>query len=525
MQELPSSQGFSVDFSVPRYDEVAYEMANKWFGKTYVANTMEKFHRSVPTLQAMVDDFMGFDRIRPHRLSDAVYTAVLDSVRRDFVPEVPLVPLTLGGVKDHPDFPKSKSPGLPYILEGVHRKDIAFDRDFGNLLGVWDRIGRGRPVHLPDVCAYFRAQLATHDKDKIRAVWGFPLAVTAEEARFVYPYLEWIKKSKAPVSYGLEMAKGGMAYINSMLLSGRTYCCLDWSSFDKCPPAWLIRDVFGILKQSFDMSSVLASDGKYFPVRKDKSDRRWERLVSYFINTTIRFPDGRRFRKDGGIPSGSVFTNIVDTIVNCIVTRYMVYQCTGHLPEGEIYHGDDSVLSLRGCVNLDDWSKLALSSFGLVLSTKKSWCTKNRRNVHFLGFYNSNGFPIRSQDFILSSFIEPERVITSVLETTARAVGQMYSTLHPMQAAKWWCIVNDLMHVHSLSKESLSAWISEHPERFKYLWHFGFKPGDIVIPETSVFGGVREVTPPAFALKTWTMSPSTFPTQAFVPSRVEASAR
>jgi hypothetical protein len=89
---------------------------------------------------------------------------------------------------------------------------------------------------LPDTCAYFRAQLTTPGNNKIRAVWGIPLDVIVEEFRFFNPYIKWLETTDAPIAYHIEMATGGMAYINEMCqqFPEHKYLMVDYSEFDKC---------------------------------------------------------------------------------------------------------------------------------------------------------------------------------------------------------------------------------------------------------------------------------------------------
>lgn len=174
---------------------------------------------------------------------DDTYRAILESVRADFSAEGVLIPTTLGMIETG-SMPKEKSPGLPWTSLGYRTKREAIEDNVSrNLIhGVWGKVGNGVPLRLPDAQVFMRAQICSRDEDKIRAVWGYPLEVFLEEARFVYPYLDWIRhiKRDIPVAYGIEMACGGMGYINVAFerLGPHARCAMmDWRRFDKRIPA------------------------------------------------------------------------------------------------------------------------------------------------------------------------------------------------------------------------------------------------------------------------------------------------
>lgn len=133
--------------------------------------------------------------------------------------------------------------------------------------------------------------------------------------------------------------------------------------------------------EAIDLSKVQDSDGKLWPARPHRSKRRLKKIVEYFIDTPMRLRTGVRLMKHGGIPQGSCFTNIIDSIVNAIVCRYLVYSLTDSLPLDNVYMCDDSLLCLTELVDLEDYPELAQEQFGM-----KS-ITRRLAHLHFLGSY------------------------------------------------------------------------------------------------------------------------------------------
>nr|APG78275.1 RdRp [Hubei partiti-like virus 13] len=421
---------------------------------------------------------MEYD-IRPKERvkDDPIYIAAFQSVRREFVPQTPIIPLTIGAAATSSTVPKDKAPGLPWRNEGFKTKKEVFESEdaMKRIRRDWILIGKGYRVVLPDCLVYARAQICSKDTNKVRATWGYPTGVFIEEARYVYPYLDFLKNRRDdyPLAYGIEMGNGGMGYIDDMFTrcgNGARAVMMDWSKFDKMVPAWLIRDAFLILKECFNMSYVRDSEGKIWPVNPEISAKRWAKCVSYFINTPFRLPDGSRFKKRSGVPSGSGFTNIIDSIINAIVTRYCMYNTTGELPRYDMFMGDDSVVMTTRKVNLEAIAKLALRKFGFILNINKSFVTTNRCNIQFLGYFNNFGYPIRDQDFLIASFMLPEHVNEpDPLFTAVRAVGQMWSTFNGAAAVRWYEIVHDLEEKYCFDPNWFTNYMTEYPNRLKFL--------------------------------------------------------
>ncbi|APG78239.1 RdRp [Hubei partiti-like virus 11] len=508
MEYLGKAEGFNMDLRPPRMDGITCGYMNDWFGDAYVDVVMQTYHRSQPSLELLKEDFMRYDRkyVAGTVREEQSYRMVLQSVRDQFVLGEKLIPLTLGAVFESNSMTTDKSPGLPWIQRGYKTKGDVFacHEARSEIFRTWDRIGNGRGATLPDTCAFMRVQLAKEDKQKIRAVWGTPTDVIAEEARFFLPYMAKLKLSDAPIAYRAEMATGGMSLINDMCQShpGAKYLMTDLSQFDKSVPPWLIRDAFGIVMENFDFTRVVGSDGKVWDVNPDRTKRRISRMIDYFINTPVRLCNGERYRKRGGVPSGSMWTNIVDTIVNAIISRYCIFNTSGRLPLADMYLGDDQFAVVDGIINLNDIAKLMNESFGMVLHPDKCVYTENASNVQFLGYFNRNGLPWKGNMFLVASMIFPERPVNDNMTRVSRAIGQMWSTLHGGQAVRWWNIVQAMLRDFGFTSKEVIENIQSRPGSFRYLRMLGIDISKIGIP-TRYGEYILGIDPPWKSLKSY----------------------
>nr|APG78162.1 RdRp [Hubei partiti-like virus 3]APG78255.1 RdRp [Hubei partiti-like virus 3]APG78292.1 RdRp [Hubei partiti-like virus 3] len=477
-------EGFAFNYLPSRIDRNALYALNKVFDPQLVAEVRTKYHRAKLTIGDLRSDLMGYSSFKGSRKHTTLYYSVMESVERDLFPEqdMKIIPWTHGSVACHPELPRQKSPGIPLKSQGYANKGEALD-DPEVLRGIrkqWYSIEAGREVVLPDVACYARAQICTREKNKVRATWGYPLTVFLTEAQYFYPLIQYIKASKSRLmAYGLEMGNGGMQYLDTMVKShkGGNIIIGDWSRFDKTVPAWLIRDAFRMLSRHIDWTQVeTVKSGSKWPVKEQASKARWKKIVSYFIDTPIQLSNGERWIKRGGVPSGSCFTNLIDTIVNAIVMRYLVAEQTGELPLDDVYLGDDSVCLTTKPINLEVLSEQAKEQFYMVFNPDKSYQTSNPDNVHFLGYYNSRGDPRKPVDTIIASSIYPERPTRDKFETLTRLVGQAYSCFRPTDAMKFFKAARIMMEeCVELEDSEVETYIRTHPHQFKYLSTLGIK--------------------------------------------------
>nr|BBQ05106.1 RNA-dependent RNA polymerase [Culex tritaeniorhynchus partitivirus] len=422
---LPEAhKGFSYDMSLPYVDFKAVRACYEGGAADLATRVLRTTRRSHITTDHLYDSVLNYGSPSPPRVTDSVYQRCLEELKEQFDVNTKLEPLSLREAADK--IPQNTSPGLPWIqMYPSAKKGEILSKHFDSIADDWKAVENGaRKYPLPDCAAFGRSHIGSAETNKVRAVWVVPLTVVAAEARFALPVIDLLTSQTIGhnTAYGCEMMKGGMKWVNDQALwaknkdPGAKYLMTDYSSFDANVPAWMIRDCFAILRQKFNLTAAEANV--------------FRKCVSYFINTPIQFADKRRILKNHGVPSGSMWTNIIDTMVNFLQTRYCIYTLTRAAPLFDVYFGDDGLIALPGhaIINLEDISATAMEKFGAVVNTKKSYWTNRPRNIHFLGYYNANGSCYKKPEGLVASFLYPQHMQDDWAYTLARGLGVLLAS-------------------------------------------------------------------------------------------------
>lgn len=275
---------------------------------------------------------------------------------------------SLHALSDHEVMSKalklSKSSGLPLMTSKAQSLIYSFDRERQIRLGI----------KAPNPCvAYKRTQRG----NKTRLVWGYPLEMTIMEARFARPLIERFLASDSPMAFGRTKLDLGARLHRYFKDAPGTTVCLDYSKYDSTVPAVMIREAFRILATWFE--------------EEDLKELGWETIVAYFIHTPIVMPDGHLYTgKAHGVPSGSYFTQLIDSIVNVALTYALAHKFGFSFRDHGLYVlGDDVIVQVLGPVILDKWANY-LANFGLQLHGDEKTIVGQ---VHFLGAIWEKGKP------------------------------------------------------------------------------------------------------------------------------------
>jgi len=280
---------------------------------------------------------------------------------------------------------REKASGAPFFKK---KGDVFFeDRD---LMYAFVSGGKAEPC-----VAYHRVQHGENGP-KTRLVWGYPQSITMAESLFAAPLIQRFLAWRSPMAFGLHRHEIS-ARLVGIRNSGLRYS-MDYSGFDATVVPQLILTAFAILRTHLDLK-----EGGY--------EVAWDRVIHYFIHTPIVMPDSYLWQKNRGIPSGSYFTQLVDSIVNYITIQYCSLRLVGKpIREDRILVlGDDSIFGLDVYIPIARWSETA-STLGLTINVEKSAVSRQDEPLEFLGHEWNRGIVDRPPQEVAKRLAYPERV-------------------------------------------------------------------------------------------------------------------
>jgi len=301
-----------------------------------------------------------------------------DRVRRMFlVKGDKLRPIAL----DKCIFEGDKNSGAPYFQKKADVHSLALKEAYA--------IRRGMAP--PPLTVFHRGK----NEEEARPVFGYPFALTLLESRFFHPYQDAILNSQSSPYVGGKEDAVLAGLINELRHYARWIVEIDYSGLDGSASGFLISKAFQIIRSNFEMTDFDARD--------------WDIIERYHIFAPILAPDGRMYYgKEHGVASGSMFTQLVDTIICCLAFFY-VKETLGVDCYRYYGYGDDSIIGINGeRPNLDEW-KSKMGELGLVLNLVKSKVKLDTDKPYFLGHYWEQLRATRDIEETLTRLVTPER--------------------------------------------------------------------------------------------------------------------
>lgn len=276
-----------------------------------------------------------------------------------------------------------------------------------------------RMVRMPPCLATQRGHLSPADTPKTRLAWIYPAEMLMVEGLYAPAmYKQFQNMPDSPLLLGRSSHRLYSEWVSKRMPCERLYG-LDFSSFDTKVPAWLIRQAFNILHDNVDW---LNWRGKPTTKRSRQKWRNvWDGMVWYFINTPILMPDGRMFRKLRGVPSGSWWTQLVDSVVNWILVKYLTL-CQGVNARNLKVLGDDSAFVSPHKMSLDKAFADA-KAVSMDLSTTKSYAVEDPTQLKLLGVTYRDGHPYRDTEEWFKLALYPEGDVPDIGVSLTRLVG------------------------------------------------------------------------------------------------------
>nr|UUV42347.1 MAG: putative RNA dependent RNA polymerase [Hanko alphapartitivirus 1] len=323
------------------------------------------------------------------------------------------------------------------LTKGNGENFILF-KERGKLHQIKDQILPNEKL-LHDIRMHARSHLTTSDSDdKVRAVYGVPCTVIYAEIMIFWPLLAHLKtQENSFIAWGYETFRGGLEKLRREVHDYDIHLSLDFSTFDKLIPFWLIDDIYQVWMSLYEFGPYYEDDPDY-PNPKTEPQRIkniWN-FVQYAVKHSVyRAPDGSRYkRKHSGFPSGLLQTQLLGSCCNYV----MIVTCLNKLGFSENDFsikvlGDDSCISLRTQKPpfdiIRDISQISKRLFNARINADKSTYSVGTSNLQFLSYKMTNGAVTRVNDDLLGKLIYPEKAHFTRETTKSRALGVLVSNL------------------------------------------------------------------------------------------------
>lgn len=249
------------------------------------------------------------------------------------------------------------------------------------------------------------AYTRTQKNEKTRLVWGYPLEMTILESLIARPIIdEFLSRTDHPMAFGRTSTQMAGKF-NAWSHSSDHILGADFSQFDASVKQKHIHFAFDVLKSYFNLEDLVYQDvtvGDIFNIVED-----------YFTKTPLVFPSPKGpslvLGKQEGVPSGSYFTQIVDSIVNYALSVDALNSLSVAYDYDHILVlGDDMIAFTRTKVNLEAFAS-QMQQYGYRCNAAKSGQWMSTEPFEFLGRRWKQFKPVRTAQEVADRALYPER--------------------------------------------------------------------------------------------------------------------
>jgi len=390
-----------------------------------------------------------------------------------FIPE-PLQPLSCDSAAGC--LPANTSPGFPYTVTEPGKKKGELLQE---IVTDYKQLKVTRGFRFEEPCsAGVRLALAKKPKNKPRLVWVYPATVQLSEAKFFIPIYSQLYACRY-FAWDFSFLRGENAELEKFIPGSAISYGIDISKFDASVHRTLIKEIFKWMKSHYSMTK--------------QQNYEYDAVEDYFINTPLWYKKSI-FMKRRGVPSGSFFTQLVDSIVNLAI-QVFIYNVSAQSYRSffdEITFlrvlGDDSLVSYK--YRLFNYEEFC---FALELLRRRGFEAHPEKGFYwdlyrftkppeFLGFQMPSLFSnirspilLKDADLVVAQCLFPEQKEKHPGISLARLIG-----------IKWSC--GDCHEAHDVVDFFHSLFSERHadvvptdlPTEFRHLFQFVF--GRIQIP-------------------------------------------
>jgi hypothetical protein len=426
MQYIGKMDEYPFNNSVPKFDP--------WFRKVLkskapnvVLNLEETYMRDPCTPDRVMKFMKLFDR-RWNRKPTGNLMKEAENIVTDMFKPVGLVePIDFNFAGWHeilPHLDMSSSPGLPLRREYATQGEcLGHIYDKTKRLNHFAKFLHPGAVRAPPCMIGLRPGLIKkselNEKIKARGVWAYPAEVKVMEMRYCIPLFKRCSEmfGRIPYPIGRNMTKALPCFIDSLLEDKKWGLVTDISKLDtSVGPDW-IDWAFSFTKKLFDMGITKSSE--------ERNSNVFDFLHFYFKRTPILLPSGMLIKKAGGVPSGSGFTQWIDTLVTILATVYCRLRM-GHTRE-EIWRlyvvGDDMATSVESDFSIPQFSHY-MHQLGFEINPSKVMFSNRGIELKFLGYSKRGGGIYRSIEELLQTAFFPEKYVGNPNRSRQRILGQ-----------------------------------------------------------------------------------------------------
>uniref|UniRef100_A0AB38ZJS9 RNA-dependent RNA polymerase n=1 Tax=Crocidura lasiura ribovirus 19 TaxID=3139497 RepID=A0AB38ZJS9_9VIRU len=286
------------------------------------------------------------DTIPPH------FHSYVQSAVPDWLQDAIIKPFHFNDVLE--DVANSSSPGYYYRQLGFRTKRSVIETCPNRLRYYAHMIKTGKlrcPRPLTIVSSV--SSKIVEGKRKDRVAWIYPVEVSAIEAMFERSLALW-----KPADYEPKPETHHGEWCGTILAWDS-----DFSRFDSTVPQWLVEYALDVIESRLRFDEYITGEKPY---KATSLQRLWQFIRHYFVHTPFLL-DGKVHTKRHGVPSGSRFTNVVDTIISSAVLSYL--HATNECNARVITYGDDGHNKFCTC-DPSAVVKGALQAFGMLLKVQ-----------------------------------------------------------------------------------------------------------------------------------------------------------